>query len=230
MQAKDLMTRDVVTVSPETPVAAVAQRLVDRRISAVPVVDATGTVLGIVSEGDLLRRRELGTERRSSWWLEVFADPDSRARDYTKAHGLTAADVMTSPVVCAEETAPLATIADMLQAHGIKRVPVLRQGKIVGIVSRADVVRAFAARAAGAPSDGETDDRAIERKLRERMAAESWARSGFVNVVVRDGTVELWGFARSEEQRQGLRVLAQEVPGVRKVEDHLTVGHLANVP
>lgn len=229
MQAKDLMTRDVVTVSPETPVAAVAQRLVDRRISAVPVVDATGTVLGIVSEGDLLRRRELGTERRSSWWLEVFADPDSRARDYTKAHGLTAADVMTSPVVCAEETALSRRSRTCFRRTGSSASPCSGRERS-SASSAAPTSFGRSRRAPRAPSDGETDDRAIERKLRERMAAESWARSGFVNVVVRDGTVELWGFARSEEQRQGLRVLAQEVPGVRKVEDHLTVGHLANVP
>jgi CBS domain-containing protein len=229
MQVKDLMTSDVVTVGPQTPVGEVARRLVERRISAVPVVSPDGTVLGIVSEGDLLRRRELGTERRTSWWLEIFADPDSLAHEYTKAHGLTAADVMTTPVVCIDEDAGLPSVAEMLEAHGIKRVPVLRQGKLVGIISRADLVRAFARHAEPAQPSA-SDDREIERALRARMNAESWARTGHINVVVRGGAVELWGFARSEEQRQGLKVLAREIPGVRAIEDHLKVGGLTGVP
>jgi CBS domain-containing protein len=232
MLAQDVMTRDVVTVGPETPVTEIAKRLVERRISAVPVVGADGTAVGIVSEGDLLRRREIGTERRTSWWLEVFGDPDALARAYTKAHGLAAADVMSSPVICVEEEAPLATVADMLQTHGIKRVPVLRRGKLVGIVSRADVVRALLAHAgvAAKPVAKAPDDRAIERALRERMGAESWAKSGLVNAVVHEGVVALHGFVRSEEQRRGLQVLAREIPGVRAVEDHLTVGTVAGVP
>jgi CBS domain-containing protein len=230
MLAKDVMTRDLVTARPETPVAAVARSLVERRISAVPVVGKDGTVLGIVSEGDLLRRREIGTERHPSWWLEIFSDPDAMAHDYSKAHGRIAADVMTSPVVCAEETTPLGTIADMLQAHGIKRVPVLREGKLVGIISRADMVRTLVTHAERAPAAALPDDRAIERALRERMGAESWSKSGYVNAIVRDGAVELWGYARSEEQRRGLQVLAREIPGVRAVEDHLTVGALTGVP
>jgi CBS domain-containing protein len=228
----DVMTRDVVVAGPETPVTEIAKRLVERRISAVPVVGADGTVVGIVSEGDLLRRREIGTERHASWWLEVFGDADALARDYTKAHGLVAADVMSSPVVCVEEKAALATCADMLQAHRIKRVPVLRRGKLVGIVSRADVVRALVMHAsvAAKPADGAPNDRTIERTLRERMNAESWAKSGFVNAVVRGGTVELRGYARSEDQRRGLQVLAREIPGVRAVEDHLTVGTVTGIP
>ena len=232
MLAKDVMTKDVVTVEPETPVTEIAKRLVEKHISAVPVVGAEQTVLGIVSEGDLLRRREIGTERRPSWWLEVFADPDALARDYTKAHGLVAADVMSTPVVCVADNAKLATVADMLQAHGIKRVPVLRRGKLVGLVSRADVVRALATHL-GVPEKAATrnpSDRTIERALRERMGVEKWSRLGYVNAVVHEGTVELWGIARSEDQRRGLTVLVREIPGVRAVEDHLTVGVVAGVP
>lgn len=232
MLARNVMTRDVVIARPDTPVTEIAKTLVERRISAVPVVDPDGTVLGIVSEGDLLRRRELGTERRPSWWLEVFADPDALARDFTRAHGLTAADVMTSPVVCVPGEATLATVAEMMQAHAIKRLPVLSRGKLVGILSRADMVRSLAARAASATKqkDGVPNDREIERALRERMGDQSWANSGQINVVVRDGAVELRGFVRSEDQRRGLQVLTREIPGVRTVVDHLTVTALTGLP
>jgi CBS-domain-containing membrane protein len=135
-------------------------------------------VVGIVSEGDLLRRREIGTEPRASWWLEVFADADALAHEYRKAHGLVAADVMTSPVVCADETATLGTIAQMLQAHGIKRVPVLREGKLVGIVSRADPVRMLVAVVGSAAGAATLDDRAIERALRERMKPRAGSGTG----------------------------------------------------
>jgi CBS domain-containing protein len=225
----DLITRDVVTVTPQTPVIELARRLVERRISAVPVVNAENNVVGVVSEGDLLHRRELGTEARTSWWLEMFRDPDAAAREYMKAHGLVAADVMTSPAICTEESAPLATVAGLLERHGIKRLPVLRAGKLVGIISRADLVRALVARAPASPAPGAAaDDRAIVRVLRERLKAEPWARSMTINFVVEDGIVELWGFARSEEQRNALRVLAQEIPGVRGVTDHLSLAHFTS--
>jgi CBS domain-containing protein len=226
MKVQDVMTRDVATATPETPVTELAKRLVERRISAVPVVDRELHVVGIVSEGDLLRRRELGTEARRSWWLEIFSDPDALAREYTKTHGLTAADVMSSPVFCVEESASLASIADMLETHGVKRVPVVRGGKLVGIVSRADLVRAFVASAPAPAPAGSRDDRQIEKALRERLNRESWARSITLNVVVENGVVSLWGFARSEEQRRGLKVLAQEIPGVKGVEDRLTIARL----
>jgi CBS domain-containing protein len=224
MLAKDAMTSDVVTARPDTTVTELARRLLNRRISALPVTDTEGCIVGIVSEGDLLRRRELGTEQRHSWWLEVFGDPDALARDYAKAHGLTAADIMTNPVMCVEETAPLAAVANILETHAIKRVPVLRDGKLVGIISRADLMRAFVAIAAPAPP-GSADDRAIERALRARLNDESWARGAMVNLVVDNGVVALCGFARSDEHRRALRVLAKEIPGVRAIDDRLVIGN-----
>jgi CBS domain-containing protein len=228
MLVKDVMTRDVVTVLPETPVLALARRLVEQRISAVPVVDPSGRIVGIVSEGDLMRRRELGTEARRSWWLEMFVDPDALALAYTKAHGLTAADVMASPVHAIEESAPLAAAADMMEKQAVKRLPVTREGTLVGIVSRADLVRALLAQTASAAAPSRADDRSLAAALAERIRAQSWARSTTLNCVVDDGVVGLWGFVRSEEQRRALLVLAQETPGVRGVEDHLTQAHFGS--
>src|SRR5690606_11257928 len=141
MRARDIMTTSVVTVSPETRVPDIARVLLERRISALPVVDGAGRVIGIVSEGDLLHRAENKTERRRSWWLDLISSADTLAEDYVKSHGLTAKDVMNAPVISATPDASLAELATLLERHGIKRVPILENGALVGIVSRADLLR-----------------------------------------------------------------------------------------
>lgn len=140
MQAKDVMTAPVVTAETDTSVAAVAERLLERRISAMPVVDADGRVVGVVSEGDLMHRGESGGERHRSWWLALIASAEERSRDYVKNHGLRASDVMTRDPVTVGEDATLEEIAALLETHRIKRVPVLRDGRLVGIVSRANLL------------------------------------------------------------------------------------------
>jgi len=216
------MTTDVVTVGPETPVREVAVQLFERRISAVPVVDAERRVLGIVSEGDLMRRAETGTERRPSWWLELFGDWELLAQDYLKSHGRTAADVMTRHVVSVTDDAEAGHIVDLLESRGIKRVPVVREGRLVGIVSRADLLRGLVAGSAGAPGKPAGDHK-IHEALMSRIRSEPWANLLFLNVLVRDGAVELWGIAKSEEQREALRVLAENVPGVGAVRNSVRV-------
>jgi CBS domain-containing protein len=223
MVARDVMTADVVTVSAETAVPEIAALLLEHRISAVPVVDAKGGLLGIVSEGDLMRRPEAGTEvRRRSWWLRLFSDQADLARDFVKTHGLRATDVMTREVVTVGDDTPLAAIAQILEERRIKRVPVVRGERLVGIVSRADLLRAVAARwprsdaAAGKP-----DDRAIRERLLETIRSAEWVTDAFVNVMVTDGVVHLWGVIESDVQRDALRVAAERIPGVRAVEDHL---------
>lgn len=222
MQAKDIMTADVQTVSPTTPVSAIARLLLDRRISAVPVVDADDRVLGIVSEGDLMRRTEAGTARRRSWWLELFSDDSALAREFVRSHGLHAADVMTPHVVSVTENTDIAQIAELLDSRSIKRVPVVRDGKLVGIVSRADMLRALVASKApvrkAASGDAELRD-----EIMARLRSQPWGETLMLNVVVENGVVELWGAARSDDQRQAIRVLAERVPGVRSVRDELQV-------
>jgi CBS-domain-containing membrane protein len=217
MKAADVMVTDVITVRPDTSTQEAARILVDNGISAAPVVDEEGRVAGIVSEGDLIRRAEIGTELRRSWWLELLSSPEARARDFVKSHALKVADVMTTRVVTAPETASLAEIANLLEKNGIKRVPIVRDGRLVGIVSRANLLRAYAASAGRTTPD---DDR-----LRERIVADiralPWGMPWLLTVTVQDGVVDLWGPVNSEEQKQAIRVAAEATPGVKSVRDNL---------
>ncbi len=210
MKAMDVMTTPVVTVDIETPVAEIAKRLVERRISAVPVVDTEGRLVGIVSEGDLMRRPESGGEPHPSWWLALVADPQTQAREYLKAHGGRAGDVMTHEVTTVNEEASLEEIATLLEKHRIKRVPVVRDGKLVGIVAR---------KRAQQPS---VDDRTLRELVTVAIRA-SGVRSDFVNPVVVDGIVDLWGMAHSEAERDAIYVAAAGVSGVKGVEHQLGV-------
>jgi CBS domain-containing protein len=219
MKAKDVMTASVVTVSPTARVHEVARLLAAYRISAVPVVDEQRRVIGIVSEGDLLRRKEIGTNKRRSWWLELFAGPDTLAQDYAKAHSLAVRDLMSAPVISVAEDTPLAEIADIIEEHAIKRVTVIREGKLVGIVSRADLVRALAGTAGKVPA--RLDDKAIRNTLLQRVHAQPWASTSTLNFVVAEGVIELNGIVPSGEQHKALRVLAETVPGVKAVKDRL---------
>lgn len=223
MRAGDVMTTKVVTVSPETAVRTIAQTLVERGISAVPVVDGAGRLLGIVSEGDLMRRAEAGTERQPSWWLDLLASPEEKARDYSRAHGLTARDVMSREVVTVEEDSPLASVAALLERHRIKRVPVVRDGALVGIVSRANLLHGLIA-AQPAPASAATagDDAAIRGRILAAVA-EAGLAEPYVNVVVSGGKVQLWGMVSSEAEKDALRVAAETAPGVVAVENNVAV-------
>lgn len=226
MLAREVMTPNPIAVPATTTVEECARLLLEKRISAVPVVDATGGVIGIVSEGDLIRRRETGTERRYSWWLELVSDPQTMARDFVKSGGHKVSDVMTRQVVSVTEDTALATIAGILEKHRIKRVPVVRGGKLVGIVSRADLVRALLvgrpAPAAGAASDADIRDRFLAR-----LDKEPWGPRSYVNIVVNNGQVELWGFASSPDEARAIGVLAEDVAGVRGVVNNVRVGEHA---
>jgi CBS domain-containing protein len=223
MKAHEIMTKEPVTVSPTTPVSDIAAALVRHRISAVPVVTKDNDVIGMVSETDLVRRAETGTERKRGWWLEIFIDANTMAREYVKAHGLRAQDVMARPVISVPEYAELSDVANLLETHRIKRLPVLRNGKLVGIVSRADVVRSLAqikrVEKAAAPDDG-----TLQKAVAEKLRAASWLDATYLNITVEKRVVQLWGFVSSDDQRKAARVLAEGVAGVIRVEDHLRVG------
>lgn len=222
MQARDAMTKDVVTVTPETTVADIAALLVRHRISAVPVFSSEGHVVGIVSQTDLGHRSETETEKKRKWWLEAFADPDSKAREYIKSHGLRATDVMTRFVVSVSSRASLAEVAEILDTHRIRQVPVMDDGRLVGMISRADLVRKLAEVKISAPA-ARPENGALQKAIWDRVKAEGWLKSSYVNVTVSDGVVELWGAVDSNEQRRALLVLVEGVSGVRKVVDRLGV-------
>ena len=225
MRAMDVMTTDVITVNPDMTIQALATRLAERGISGAPVVDTSGRLVGIISEGDLLHRAEIGTarrhrERRRSWWLDHFAS--DLAREYVKSHGRTVNDIMTRDVVTVTEDTDLADVAALLEAKRIKRVPVMRDSKIVGIISRANIVRAVGATKGTPPREAEGDDRSIRARLLAELGHEEWARVWPEDVIVRDGVVHIWLTSdEPEEKRRALRVAAETIPGVRGVEEHI---------
>lgn len=223
MKAKDIMTTQVVSVKPETSVIEIAQKLMDHRVSAVPVLDGSGRLVGIVSEGDLLHRVETGTDKRHrSWWLSLVTSGETDAAEYVKSHGRHASDVMTRNVITVDENTPLSEIAEILESRRIKRVPVLKNGALVGIVSRANLVQALATMRGTMPEKAPDDARMRESILAEVHRA-SWSALSSTNLTVNEGVVELWGIVASEEEKQAWRVAAENVAGVKKVVDHRAV-------
>jgi CBS domain-containing protein len=155
--ARDVMTSPVIYVMTETPLREIASVMLRERISAVPVVAGGGQLVGMVSEGDLVQRRSGDRGARRSWWLDLFEADAAHSEDfleYLRRHGLRAKDVMTGDVITVEEGTPIARVAELLDSNRIKRVPVLREGRIIGIVSRADLLRALACAPVGPPSRG----------------------------------------------------------------------------
>ena len=218
MRAKDVMIRAVVTASPDTTVEGLARLIINLRISGVPVLDTDGRLVGIVTEGDLLRRVETGTERHLPRWSEPFSSNSRLAADYIKSHAKRVADIMTREVFSVEEMATLGEVADLLETKHIKRVPVVHDGKIVGIVSRADLLKVLAS--GGAETADAEQDRAIRRQLLTELREQKWADAGEGRVVVSDGIVHLWGIVGSEDERRALRIAAENTLGVRGIEDH----------
>lgn len=222
MRASDIMIKDVITVQPEAKVSQIADLFVRHRISCVPVVTSENDLVGLVTASDLIHRKETDTERRRKWWLDMFVDADTRAREFVKSHGMTAKDVMTRAVISISETAELADVAETLEAHRIRRVPVVRDGKLAGLVSRADLVRALAT-TSKADTAARVDNRELFGAIDRAIKANGWLNTIYMNYTVDNGDVELRGFAESDAQRQALRVLIEEVPGVRSVKDELVV-------
>ena len=221
MKASDIMTPDVISADPDATVLQAARYMLQHHISGLPVIDKSGTLVGILSEGDFLRRRETHTDRRPSRWLEFLMGPGKLAAEYTHTHGSKVSEVMTTKVHAIIEDTPLEKIVEMMERYRIKRVPVLRGNKVVGIVTRANLMHAMVSLARGQPKAA-TSDAAIRQELLAELKNEKWALASMINVVVHDGVVELWGMIVDDRQREGLIVAAENIPGVKKVKDHLT--------
>lgn len=219
MNVGDIMVRDVVAVGPETAVREVATLMLERRISGVPVVDAERRVLGIVSEGDLIRRPEIETDHARRGWLGIFVSAEDRARDFVKSHGRKAGEIMTRPAICVAPGTPLTEVVRLMERSRVKRLVVVEDGKLAGLVTRADLVRALVAHhdvALGASSDKAVCER-IEQMLRD----EDWADGAYVHVLVEKAVAHLWGTVESAAQREALIVAVRGVPGVKDVAPHL---------
>src|SRR5262249_741785 len=223
MKAADVMVSAVITVGPDCSVQDVAETLLENRISAVPVVANGGGLVGIVSEGDLIRRTEMETDRRRSRWIALLIGAQPLAAEFVKSHARRVADVMIEP-----PDTPLRHIAALLEKNGIKRVPIVSNGKLVGIVSRANLVQALASARKEIKAAAATSDRMIREELLSRLRKEPWARTSRLNVIVHDGTVELRGAVRSRAEKQAIRLAAELTPGVRAVNDNLIVESVAS--
>jgi CBS domain-containing protein len=219
MKAADIMVKEVVTVGPEALVKEIAALMLERRISGLPVVDGGGRILGVVSEGDLIRRPEIETDRVKLGWLRLLVSDEARARDFVKHHGRTAREVMTQPAITVAADAPLAEIVRLMERHRVKRLPVVERGKLAGVVTRTDLLRALVARQA-APAV-ELKDEELRLHIDAMLRHEDWASSATVHVQVENGVAQLWGTVESKEQREALLVAVRGVPGVKDVQPHL---------
>jgi CBS domain-containing protein len=224
MNARDVMVQDVVTVGPDEDVAKALQLLVDHDINALPVVDGERRVIGILSEADLLHREKIGTEKHRAWWLEAVTPASVLALDYAKSHGRKVVELMSENIISADENTSLSELANILEKNRIKRVPILKDGKLVGIVSRSNLIQALAS----APSQPENDqlaDRGIRSAILARLAEQSRTDFGERNIVVTNGVVNLWGPVGSPEEHKALLALAESVPGVREVSDEMIASY-----
>ncbi len=218
MQVRDVMTRNVISIASDETVLKAAELMLQNRISGLPVVDATGSLVGVVTEGDFLRRGEIGTQRRRPKWLEFLVGPGRLASDYVQASGRRVQEVMSTDPVTVSEDDSLETVVELMERRHVKRLPVLRDGKMVGIVSRANLLYALASLARDVrPPAG--DDAAIREHIQATLAKQPWAPQ--VNVVVNRGVAELWGTITDERERQALVVATENVAGVTEVHDHL---------
>jgi CBS domain-containing protein len=220
MKAEDVMTRGVISIDPNATVLQAARLMLQHRISGLPVIDKDGNLVGVLSEGDFLRRRETKTERRRSRWLEFLMGPGRIAAEYSHSHGSKVSEVMTTEVQTVDENASLEDIVELMERRRIKRVPVLCGSEVVGIVTRSNLMHAMVSLARKAPPQT-VDDATIRAQLLAEMAKEKWAPVAMTNVVVHDGVVELWGTIVDDRQREALKVAAENIPGVTEVKDHL---------
>ena len=223
MKVLDCMIKDVVTVRPDAAVHDIAELMVKKRISGVPVVSEAGALVGIIGQGDLLHRAEVGTERRSKWWLRMLANSNDLAREYNKAHGLTANDIMTRDVISVRADEELSKAADLMAQRRLKRLPVVENGKLIGIITRTDLVRILSEHRPAATRQT-VDDAIIAKVINDRIGKLGWLNSSYMNVAVDNGVARIAGLIESAEQRRALHVLIKETEGVKGIEDLSRIG------
>jgi CBS-domain-containing membrane protein len=220
MKARDVMVSPVITVEDTASVPDVAKIMVAKRISAVPVVDGAGKLVGIVTEADLMHRSEIGTERPRSWWVYFLSGDRAAAADYVKSHTMKISDIMTREVRTADPETALADIAELFEKHHIKRVPIVdKTGALVGIVSRANIIQAFAS--VRPKLEMALSDAAIRQRLLDELKKQPWTQIYKLNITVKNGSVDLWGIVDSEPERDAINAAAAGIPGVTVVNDHL---------
>lgn len=220
MRAIDVMVRDVVTVHPDTDVTEAVKLMSEHDVSALAVVDAAGNLVGVISEADLIHRVEIGTEKRRPWWLEAVTGASTLAEEFAKSHGKKVDEVMTDGVISVTEETPLSEIAALFERKRIKRVPVVKNGKLVGIVSRSNLIQALAS-VVGRMDQHDETDRQIRLELLSRLKDQPWTGFGDRNITVGNRVVHLWGLVGSEAERKALLALAESVPGVSRVSDEM---------
>jgi CBS domain-containing protein len=219
MRAHQIMTRPVIAVTPETTIVEAANIMLQKHISGLPVVDATGKLVGVVSEGDFIRRSEIGTQRKRGRWLRFILGPGKSASDFVHEHSRKVSEVMTkTPLTITEDTA-LEEIVELMEKNNVKRLPVIREDRVVGIVSRANLLQAVASLAREVP-DPTADDDHIRNRVIDAMEKNDWCPFG-LGVIVKDGIVHLSGVITEERSRQAAIVAAETVQGVKQVHDHL---------
>ncbi len=219
MRAHQIMTRSVITVTPETTIVEAANTMLQKHVSGLPVVNATGKLVGIISEGDFIRRSEIGTQRRRGRFLRFILGSGKQASDFVHEHGRKVAEIMTPELLTITEDTALEEIVELMERNKVKRLPVIRDNKVVGIVSRANLLQAVASLARQVP-DPTADDDHIRNRIIDALEKEDWCPFG-LSVIVRDGIVHLSGVITEERSRQAALVAAENVTGVKKVHDHL---------
>jgi CBS domain-containing protein len=222
MNVSDVMTRKVLSVKPEETVEHAANLMLRHGISGLFVVDDKNTLVGVVTEGDLLRRDEIGTQRHRPWWLRVLVSPGRQALDFTHTHGRRVSDVMTAEVITVTPDTPLEDVVLVMEKQRIKRVAVIENGHMIGVVARSDLMRALLSKVRDTkPAETQTDDRSIRTAIMAALDAASWAPMTTLNVTVQDGVVDIWGTITNPDERRAICVCAENVAGVKLVHDHL---------
>ena len=224
MRAIDVMVRDVVTVHPDMDVAEAVKLLIEHDVSALPVLNNEGNLVGVLSEADLIHRAEIGTEKHRPWWLEAVTGGSTLAEEFAKSHGKKVGEVMTDGVISVTEETPLSEIAALFERKRIKRVPVVKDGRLVGVVSQSNLIQALAS-LIGRTDHIDESDRQIRLELLSRLQEQSWTDFGSRNITVSNGVVHLWGLVGSEAERKALLALAEGVPGVARVSDEMIPGY-----
>lgn len=221
MNVGDVMSQPAISVAPEATIADAARQMLEKRISGLPVVDPHGAVVGMVTEGDLLRRAETGTDRQHSRWFELLISPGRLARDYVHSHARKVGEVMTSEVVSVTPEDSLARVVELMEQHHIKRLPVVVDGRLVGIVSRANLMRALLDKLPAAAATQSAGDTEIRSRILAEIAKQPWGPRASVDVQVENGVVELQGSITDDRERTALQVLVENTPGVKAVRDHI---------